>query len=154
MATHSSILAWEIPWPEDPGRLRSMSSQTQLRTKQQQILSVLLSKQAAFCVSGSLNCAFCLGSCVLLEKTPVLPVLFCSMCVTCLFSSVQFSRSVVSDSLRPQEPQHARPPCPSPTPGVHSDSRPSESVTPSSHFILCRPLLLLPPIPPSISLFQ
>ena len=34
-------------------------------------------------------------------------------------SSVQFSRSVVSDSLRPHELQHARPPCPSPTPGVH-----------------------------------
>ena len=42
-----------------------------------------------------------------------------------LFSSVQFSPSVVSDSLRPHESQHARPPCPSPTPGVHSDSRPS-----------------------------
>ena len=42
-----------------------------------------------------------------------------------LFSSVQFSRSVLSDSLRPHESQHARPPCPSPTPGVHSDSRPS-----------------------------
>ena len=41
------------------------------------------------------------------------------------FSSVQFSRSVVSDSLRPHESQHARPPCPSPTPGVHSGSRPS-----------------------------
>ena len=40
-------------------------------------------------------------------------------------SSVQFSRSVVSDSLRPHELQHARPPCPSPTPGVHWDSRPS-----------------------------
>jgi len=40
-------------------------------------------------------------------------------------SSVQFSRSVVSSSLRPHESQHARPPCPSPTPGVHSDSRPS-----------------------------
>jgi len=39
------------------------------------------------------------------------------------FSSV--SRSVMSDSLRPHELQHARPPCPSPTPGVHSDSRPS-----------------------------
>ena len=42
----------------------------------------------------------------------------------CRFSSVQFSRSVVSNSLRPHESQHARPPCPSPTPGVHSDSRP------------------------------
>ena len=39
-------------------------------------------------------------------------------------SSVQFSRSVVSDSLRPHESQHARPPCPSPTPRVHSDSCP------------------------------
>ena len=37
---------------------------------------------------------------------------------------VQFSCSVVSDSLRPHESQHTRPPCPSPTPGVHSDSRP------------------------------
>ena len=39
--------------------------------------------------------------------------------------SVQFSLSVVSDSLRPHESQHARPPCPSPTPGVHSSSGPS-----------------------------
>ena len=41
------------------------------------------------------------------------------------FHSVHFSRSVVSDSLRPHELQHVRPPCPSPTPGVHSDSCPS-----------------------------
>ena len=41
------------------------------------------------------------------------------------FSSVQFSRSVTSSSLRLHELQHARPPCPSPTPGVHSDSCPS-----------------------------
>ena len=41
------------------------------------------------------------------------------------FSSVQFSHSVMSYSLRPHESQHARPPCPSPTPGVHPDSRPS-----------------------------
>ena len=37
-------------------------------------------------------------------------------------SSVQFSRSVVSDTLRPHESQHARPPCPSPTPRVHPNS--------------------------------
>ena len=42
-----------------------------------------------------------------------------------LFCSVQFVHSVVSDSLRPHELQHARPPCPSPTPGVHPDSCPS-----------------------------
>ena len=38
--------------------------------------------------------------------------------------AIEFSRSVVSDSLRPHELQHARPPCPSPIPGVHSNSRP------------------------------
>ena len=65
--------------------------------------------------------------------------------------SVQFSRSVVSDSLWFHESQHASPPCPSPTPGDHSDSRPS---IPSSHLILCRPLLLLPPVPPSIRVFS
>ena len=46
-----------------------------------------------------------------------------SLCFTFLLS-VQFSRSNVSNSLGPHESQHARPPCPSPTPGVHSDSRP------------------------------
>ena len=39
--------------------------------------------------------------------------------------TVQFSRSVVSDSLWPHEPQHTRPPCPSPTPGVHPNPCPS-----------------------------
>ena len=41
------------------------------------------------------------------------------------YISVQFSRSVVSNSLRPHELQHATPPCPSPTPRVHSNARPS-----------------------------
>ena len=41
-----------------------------------------------------------------------------------LYLSVQFSHSVMSNSLRPHESQHARPPCPSPAPGVHSNSRP------------------------------
>ena len=68
--------------------------------------------------------------------------------------TVQFSCSVVSNSLRPHELQHARPPCPSPTPGVHPNSCASmASVMPSSHLILCCPLLLLPPIPPSIRVF-
>ena len=42
-----------------------------------------------------------------------------------VLSSVQFSHSAMSNSLRPHELQHARPPCPSPTPGIHSDSHPS-----------------------------
>ena len=46
-------------------------------------------------------------------------------CYIISVSSVQFSRSVMSDSLWPHVSQHARPPCPSPTPGVHSNSRPS-----------------------------
>ena len=60
-----------------------------------------------------------------------------------LFSSVQFSHSVTSDSLQPHESQHTRPPCPSPTPGVHPNPSPlnrwchpaiSSSVVPfSSH---------------------
>ena len=41
-----------------------------------------------------------------------------------LFSSVQFSHSVMSDSLWPHEPQHTRPPCPSPTPGIHPNPCP------------------------------
>ena len=49
----------------------------------------------------------------------------------------------------------ARPPCPSPTPRVHSDPRPSSQwCHPSSHLILCRSLLLLPPTPPSIRVFS
>ena len=46
-------------------------------------------------------------------------------CLPSFVSSVQFSHSVVSNSLQPHESQHAKPPCPSPTPGVHSDSYPS-----------------------------
>ena len=67
---------------------------------------------------------------------------------------ILFSRSVMSNSLRPHGLQHARPPCPSPSPGVHSDSTSIESVMPSSHLILCRPLLLLPPIPRTIRVFS
>ena len=50
---------------------------------------------------------------------------YVSVCVYVLFRSVQFSCSVVSDSLRPHELQHTRPPCPSPTPGVHPNPYPS-----------------------------
>ena len=72
---------------------------------------------------------------------------------TKISGSFQFSCSVVSDSLWPHEPQHARPPCPSPTP-----SPPKfiyiESVMPSNHLILCHPFLLLPSIFLSIRIFS
>ena len=60
----------------------------------------------------------------------------------------------MSDSLRSHESQHARPLCPSPTPGVHSNSRPSSQWCHPAISSLCRPLLLLPPIPPSIRVFS
>ena len=56
-----------------------------------------------------------------LSRDPLVSIL----CLSGIFNSVQFSRSVMSDSLQPHESQHARPPCPSPTPGVHWDSHPS-----------------------------
>ena len=55
------------------------------------------------------------------------------------FSSAQFSRSVTSNSLRPHELQHARPPYPSPIPRVHSDSRPSSQ--------WCHPAILSSVVP-------
>ena len=67
-------------------------------------------------------------------------------------SLVQFRPLVVSNSLWPHESQHARPLCPSPTPSLPKLMS-IESMMPSNHLILCRPLLLLPPIPSSIRVF-
>ena len=68
-------------------------------------------------------------------------------------SSVQFTRSVVSDSLWPHESQNTRPPCPSPTPGVYSDSCPSSQWC-HPNISSCHTLLLLPSIFPSIRVFS
>ena len=68
--------------------------------------------------------------------------------------TVQFSHSVVSDSLRPHESQHTRPPCPSPNSMSLLKLISIELVMPSNHLILCHPLLLLPLIPPSIRVFS
>ena len=70
------------------------------------------------------------------------------------FSSVQFSHSVVSNSLRPHELQNTRPPCPSPTSRVHSNSRPSSQWC---HLAISSSVDTFPPAPnPSQhqSLFQ
>ena len=69
-------------------------------------------------------------------------------------STVQFSPSVVSDSLQPHESQHARPPCPIAISRSSLRLTSIEPVMPPSHLILCCPLLLLPPIPPSIRVFS
>ena len=60
----------------------------------------------------------------------------------------------MSDSLRPHKPQHTRPPCPSPTPGVYSKLMSIELVMASNHLILCCSLLLLPSMFPSIRVFS
>ena len=69
-------------------------------------------------------------------------------------SSVHFSRSVVSNSLRPDGLQHARPPLSIANSWSLLKLMSVESVMPSSHLILCHPLLLLAPIPPSIKVFS
>ena len=66
---------------------------------------------------------------------------------------VQFSHSVVSNSLWPHEPQHTRPSCPSPTPRVYPSSFPLSQM-PSNYLILCHPVLLLPSIFPTIRVFS
>ena len=65
------------------------------------------------------------------------------------FSSV----TQLCPTLRPHEPQHTRPPCPSPTPKVYPNPCPSSRWCPPNHLILCRPLLL-PAIFPGIRVFS
>ena len=68
------------------------------------------------------------------------------------FSSVQSLSHI--RRVATTKPQHTRPPCPSPTPGAYPKLMSIESVMPSTHLILCRPLLLLPSIFPSIRVFS
>ena len=109
MATHSSILAWRIPWMKETDRLESIVLQ---------IIRHNRNDLARMHTHGGSIGNYCR-------------------------QNLQFSHWVVSDSLWRHESQHARPSCPSPTPGVYSNS-----------FILCHPFLLLPPIPPRIRVFS
>ena len=116
MATHSNVLAWKVPQAEEPGRLQSMGlkkSQTWLMSKKQQQGSNLV-----FC-GAEISCtsARCNSFAFLLVK------IICIIIISLqLIRSVQFSCSVVSNSLWSHELQHGRPPCPSLTPRVHPDS--------------------------------
>ena len=108
MVTHSSVLAWRISGMAEPGGLLSMGSQswtwlTRLSSSSTILWTSVHSSSGTLCTrSNPLN-------------------LFITSTV---YSSDQISRSVVSDSLWPHESQHTRHPCPSPSPGVHSNSCP------------------------------
>ena len=97
IATHSSILAWKIPWTKEPGGLQSTGLQRVAHDWVHTHTSLFE------CFLMFLILYFVITQCFLL--------------------SVQFSRSVMSNSLW-HEPQHAKPPCPSPTPGVHPNPCP------------------------------
>ena len=75
-------------------------------------------------------------------------ILFIYLTITWVISLVQFGHSVVSDSLRPHWPQHASPPCPSPTPEVYTNSCP---LSPWCHATISS---LLSPSPPALNLSQ
>ena len=135
-ATHCSILAWNIPWTEEPRGLQSLSSQRVrhnwselahkpcnrflmltwfqicLKEKKLKQLHTLIGTPK-FCSAIHIICRIVILFVFILCIQNVQHQLF------------QFSyQSAVSDSLQPHEPEHTRPPCPSPSPGVHSNSCP------------------------------
>ena len=147
MATHPSVLAWEIPRTEESGRLQSIgshrirhnwatntftfSSSHHHNPNSLQLCWILLEALRGQSSSGEREThvvgLLCERLCA--REGPQLPDssfhrVFLLSTDFLGFSSVQFSCSVVSDSLWPHELQHARPPCPSP-PGVYSNSCPS-----------------------------
>ena len=109
----------KIPWRRKwqpipvflPGESHGQSSLVGYRVKYKRIV--------LFCQAKG----YTAGSCLKNLCVPMLDDFMRSLFF--FFSSVQFSRSVVSNSLQTYESQHTRPPCPSPTPGVHPDPRPS-----------------------------
>ena len=121
MATHSSILAWKIPWTDKPGRLQLWGCKESDTAKWLTYRTVEDSYMLIHSCEARWDSQQGSGE----HRN----WLVCVAHKTANFSegkhSVQFSRSVVSDSLRPHESQHARPPCPSPAPRVHPDACPS-----------------------------
>ena len=115
MSNHPSILDWKIPWKQSTGSQRDGHYWV---TNINMLIFIIIASSISFLF-------FTTQACIFRHYSFILPVKRIKNKSTCLFSSVQFSRSVVSDSLRPHESQHARPPCSSPTPRVHSDSHPS-----------------------------
>ena len=156
MAADSCILAGIIPWTEESGGLQSVWS---LRADTTEQLSTCTPKCVTWEIMGKMvilhflpgsqpYCAFILLNVFRRIPGPLFPIAPSTVISLPGFSSDQFSHSVMSDSLQPHELQHARPPCPSPTPGVYSNSCPSSQWCPpaiSSFNMLCRLVITLLP---------
>ena len=183
-ATHSSILAWRILWAEEPGGLRSTGSQRvghnwAINTHIHLLLFRFFSPAGDYSVLSRAPYALqqVTATYLFIYSSVYNPIFHCLRTCHTIFSnscttwhchwqcptvavslhthSVHFRHSVESNSLWPHGPQHIRPPCPSPTPGVYSNSCPlSQWCHPAISFILCRPRLLLPSIFPSIRVFS
>ena len=128
MATHSSILAWKTPWIEEPGTLQSMGSHKVRRDWAHTCQTEAQWKEVACLKSYA---CWTTGSSCLMESVQFSSVqlLFATPWIAACQASLSISNS-------------------------RSLFMSIESVTPSSHLILCQPLLLLPPIPPSIRVFS
>ena len=129
MATHSSIFAWKILWTEEPRRVHTVHWVTKSQT-------CSWARTHTYMASGYLS-----------RYKPHIhhPG---AIIRSRWFSSVQFSRSVMSDCLQLHGLQHARPPCPSPTPRAYPNSCPLSQ--------WCHPTISSPssPSPPALSLSQ
>ena len=123
LAIHSSVLAWRIPGTGEPGGLPLMRSH---RVGHDWSGLAAAAGCPSFLSSSLLCCRLGLGPQVDSYWDRKHSVLCCfSSLIASIETSVQFSHSVVSNSLWPHGLQHARPPCPSPTPRACSNSCPS-----------------------------
>ena len=127
MTIHSSILAWRIAWTEEPGRLQSMKSPRVGQDSETNTFTFTFTfmggSQKQYVFQSYSNCVIVwtnFGTKLLkLWLTRFRNFRLSKKWIGSFqFSLVHFSCSVMSDSLRPHKSQHARPPCPSPTPGV------------------------------------
>ena len=120
MATDSSILAWKTPQTEEPGRLQSIALQT---VGDDWTTSLSLSLYYGFHRLGT-DFYFSWTSAYTWHTEPLYKVGQCLL-MTYTFSSAQLSSVQSCPTLRLSESQSTRPPCPSPTPEVYSNSCPS-----------------------------
>ena len=107
MITHSSVLAWKTPWTEEPGGLPSMGVTKKSDMIQQPSMHTQIQRQSE-------------RTCIHIYVWHIHTYVYTWACLMSLF----FSCSIMSSCLRARGLQHARPPCPSPTPGVHPNSCP------------------------------